>query len=161
MEIVWTLSLCRGTGICSLIGAGGHADPISLRYSDEPCKTPVWDTWQPQYYQQVWSLTILQHHMEWPRKNATPTINNFKNTRMTMLCGLMKEFWFYGLLWGNVIFKIRYFHLKSHNCRPENVIVWLPRVKCLFLLCKTKTSWIKRNIRYVTFQCYVKGELLK
>ena len=40
-------------------------------------------------------------------------------------------------------------------------IVWLPRVKCLFLLCKTKTAWIKRSIHYVILQCYNPGKALK
>ena len=37
-------------------------------------------------------------------------------------------------------------------------IVWLPRVKCLLLLWKTKTACIKKSIHYVTLQCYNPGE---
>ena len=40
-------------------------------------------------------------------------------------------------------------------------IVWLPRLKCLLLLWKMKTTWIKRSNHYVTLQCYNPGELLK
>ena len=41
---------------------------------------------------------------------------------------------------------------------PQISIVWLPRVKYLLLLWKTKTAWIKRCIHYVTLQCYNPGE---
>ena len=75
----------------------------------------------------------------WPRKNATPTINNFKKTRdrMKKLCALLRvEFFFFqhddtkiidfdeGVLilwpsfWGNVIFKICHFCLNY----------WLPKI---------------------------------
>ena len=40
-------------------------------------------------------------------------------------------------------------------------IVWLPLVKCLLLLWKTKTAWIKRSIYYVTLQCYNPGKAPK
>ena len=43
---------------------------------------------------------------------------------------------------------------------PKMSIVWLPRVKCLLLLCKTKTAWIKRSIHYVILQCYNPGKAL-
>ena len=44
---------------------------------------------------------------------------------------------------------------------PKISIVWLPRVKCLLLLCKTKTAWIKRSIHYVILQRYNPGKALK
>ena len=97
----------------------------------------------------------------WPRKNATLScINNFKKTRdrMKKLCALLHiKFFFHckmtprslilmkaililwPFFWGNVIFKICRFYLKSHNLRKWKFsIVWLPRVKCLLLLCKAK-----------------------
>ena len=75
---------------------------------------------------------------------------------------LIKAFGFYGRFsWGNVIFKICHFCLKSHNWRTENFHCLAPRVKCLLLLCKTKTAWIKRSIHYVIPQCYNPGKALK
>ena len=59
--------------------------------------------------------------------------------------------------WGNVILKICHFCLKSHNIDVLKIsIVWLPRVKCLLLLWKMKTTWIKENhsFPYVTLQRY-------
>ena len=103
----------------------------------------------------------------WPRKNATPTINNFK--KMKKLCALMCTEFFsqqndtkiinfdegilivWSFFWGNVIFKICHFCLKSHSWLTANSILWLPRVKCLLLLWKMKTAWIKRSIHYVNF----------
>ena len=41
---------------------------------------------------------------------------------------------------------------------PQISIVCLPRVKCLLLLWKTKTAWIKRSIYYVTLLRYNPGE---
>ena len=41
--------------------------------------------------------------------------------------------------WGNVIFNICHFCLKSHNDVPKKKsIIWLPRVRCLLLLWKMK-----------------------
>ena len=50
---------------------------------------------------------------------------------------------------------------KSQFTYRKFSIVWLPRVKCLLLLCKVKPAWIKRSIHYVTLQHYNPGELLK
>ena len=117
----------------------------------------------------------------WPRKNATLTINDFKKTRdrINKLCPLLrikKKFqqddtkiinfdervWIlWPFFWGNVIFKICHFCLKSHNWVPKISIVWLSRVKYLLLLCKTKTAWIKRSIHYVILQFYNPGKALK
>ena len=44
---------------------------------------------------------------------------------------------------------------------PKISIVWLPRVKCLLLLGKTKAAWIKRSIHYVILQCYNPGKAFK
>ena len=75
---------------------------------------------------------------------------------------LIKAFWFYGRFAEAMSFQDLTFYLKSHNLRTENFsIVWLPRVKCLLLLCKAKPAWIKRSIHYVTLQHYNPGELLK
>ena len=63
--------------------------------------------------------------------------------------------------WGNVIFKICPSISKVTIYVPKFSIVWLPRVKCLLLLCKAKPAWIKRSIHYVTLQHYNPGELLK
>ena len=43
---------------------------------------------------------------------------------------------------------------KSQFTYRNFFIVWLPRVKCLLLLCKTKPALIKRSIHYVTLQHY-------
>ena len=114
----------------------------------------------------------------WPRKNATPTINNFKKTRekIKKLCALMcieffsqqmtpislilmKAFWFYGRFSEAMSFsKFATSVSKVRFDVPKISIVWLPRVKCLLLLWKTKTAWIKRNTHYVTLQRYNPGE---
>ena len=76
----------------------------------------------------------------WPRKNATLTIDDFKKTRhrINKLCPLLRiKFFFqqddtkiinfnegvwilWPFFWGNVIFKICHFCIKSHNWRTEN-----------------------------------------
>ena len=127
-------------------------------------------------------LTLRVHcYPGWPRKNATLTINNFKKTRDRMkTCALWHIKFFSqqddtkivnfdeGVLiilpffWGNDIFKIcPSFSIKSQFTYQNFSIVWLPRVKCLLLLCKAKPAWIKRSIHYVTLQHYNPGELLK
>ena len=63
--------------------------------------------------------------------------------------------------WGNVIFKICHFCLKSHNWRTENFHCLAPPGKVFDLLCKTKTAWIKRSIHYIVLQCYNPGKALK
>ena len=118
------------------------------------------------------------HYTGWPSKNATPMINNFKKTRdrMKELCALMHIKFFsqhndtkiinfdegvlilWPFFWGNVIKKIYHFCLKLTIDVPKISIVWQPRVKCLLLLWKTKTAWIKRSIHHVTWQCYNPGE---
>ena len=50
---------------------------------------------------------------------------------------------------------------KSQFTYRKCSIVWLPRVKCLLLLCKAEPAWIKRNIHYVILQHYTPGKLLK
>ena len=106
------------------------------------------------------------------------TINNFKKTRekMKKLCALlctdsfpskmtprslilMKTFWFYGHFSEAMsFFKFATSVSEVTIDVPQISIVWLPRVKCLLLLWKTKTAWIKRSIHYVTLQRYNPGE---
>ena len=47
--------------------------------------------------------------------------------------------------WGNVIFKICHCLFKSHNWLTEKFNCLASPGKCLLLLCKTKTAWIKRS----------------
>ena len=97
-----------------------------------------------------------------PRKNATPTINNFKKTRDRMKKKIMKAFWFYGRFSEAMSFsRFALLSQKSQFTYRKFSIVWLPRVKCLLLPCKAKLAWIKRSIHYVTLQHYNPGELLK
>ena len=42
--------------------------------------------------------------------------------------------------------------LQSQLTYRKFSIVWLPRVKCLLLLCKAEPAWIKRSIHYVILQ---------
>ena len=103
----------------------------------------------------------------WPRKNATLLINNFKKTRdrMKKLCALlrikffsskmtprslilMKAYWFYGCFSEAMSFSR--FALLFQFTYWKFSIVWLPRVKCLLLLCKAKPAWIKRSFHYIT-----------
>ena len=117
----------------------------------------------------------------WPKKNATPTINNFKKTRdrVKKLCALWRIKFFSQqddtkiinfdegvlILWpfsetmsfskfATSISKVTIVVPKIFHC-------WLPRVQCLFLHCKTKTAWMKRSPHYVTLQCYIRGSSTK
>ena len=91
----------------------------------------------------------LIHNTGWPRKNATLTINNFKKTRdrMKKLCALLRIKFFFqqddtkivnfdeGVLilepffWGNVIFKICSFCIKSHVWGREEFL-WVAPPDC-------------------------------
>ena len=62
--------------------------------------------------------------------------------------------------WGNVIFKICHFCLKSHNWRQKILHSLASPGKVSTLALKMKTAWIKRS-RYVTVHCYNPGKLLK
>ena len=117
----------------------------------------------------------------WTRKNATLTINNFKKTRdrMKKLCALlcirffpskmtprslilMKAFWFYGRFSEAMSFSgFALLSQKSQFTYQKFSIVWLPRVKCLLLLCKAEPAWIKRSIHYVILQHYNPGSYSK
>ena len=130
----------------------------------------------------VIALQIMQcGHTGWPRKNATPTINYFKKTRdrINKLCALlriiffpskmtprslilMNAFGFYGRFSEAMSFsKFATSVSKVTIDVPKFSLVWLPRLKCLLLLWKTKTGWIKGSIHYVTLQCYNPGKALK
>ena len=75
---------------------------------------------------------------------------------------LMKAFGFYGRFSEALSFsKFATSVSKVTINVPKIFIVWLPRVKCLLLPCKTKTAWIKRSIHYVIMQCYNPGKALK
>ena len=106
----------------------------------------------------------------WPRKNATPTINDFKKTkdRINKLCPFLclKKIFFqqddikiinfdegvlilWPFFWGNVIFKICHFCLKSHNWCPKIIHCLASPGKVSALALKnSKTAWIKRSIHY-------------
>ena len=72
---------------------------------------------------------------------------------------LIKAFWFYGRFSEAMSFsKFATLVSKVTIDVPQISIVWLPQVKCLLLLWKTKTACIKRSIHYVTLQCYNPGE---
>ena len=88
--------------------------------------------------------------------------NSFPSKMTPRSLILMKAFGFYGHFSEAMSFsKFATSISKVTIVVPNISIVWLPRVKCLFLLCKTKTAWIKRSIHYITLQCYIRGELLK
>ena len=74
---------------------------------------------------------------------------------------LMKAFGFYGHFSEAMSFsKFATSVSKVTIDIPKISIVWLPRVNCLLLLCKTKTTQIKRSIHYVILQCYNPGKAL-
>ena len=128
----------------------------------------------------VWRMHTLTC-TGWPRKNATLTINDFSKLRdrINKLCPLlriklfsnkmtprslilMKAFGFYGSFSEAMSFsKFATSVAKVTIDVPKMSIVWLPRVKCLLLLGKTKTAWIKRSIHYVILQCYNPGKAFK
>ena len=106
----------------------------------------------------------------WPRKNATPTIHDFKKTRdrINKLCPLLRIQFFFqendtkiiyfheGVLilwlffWGNVIFKICHFCLKSHNWRPKifHCLASLGKVSALALKNEDSMNKEKHSLRY-------------
>ena len=109
------------------------------------------------------SLWLWKIYTGWPRNNATPTINNFKETYAL----LHIKFFFQqdnakminfdeGVFLRQCYMYIQNVSLlsqKSQLTYRKFSIVWLPRVKCLLLLCRTKTVWIKRSI--ATWFCSV------
>ena len=123
----------------------------------------------------------MSSYTGWPKKNATFTINNFKKTRdrMKKLCALSRIKFFSqqddtknanfdeGVLillpLSDAMSFSRFALLsqKSQFMYWRLSIVWLPRVKCMLLLCKAKPAWIKRSIHCVILQHYNPGELLK
>ena len=77
---------------------------------------------------------------------------------------LMTEFWFYiwPFFWGNVIFKICHFCLKSHDWRTENFPFFGFPAKMFAHALKNEDSMNKeKRSLYVTLQCYNPGKLLK
>ena len=95
----------------------------------------------------------LKSCVHWCVQNSFPS----KMTPRSLI--LMKAFWFYGRFSEAMSFsKFATSVSKVTIDVPQISIVWLPRVKCLLLLWKTKTAWIKRSIHYVTLQCYNPGE---
>ena len=132
----------------------------------------------------AWGNNALSACTVWPRKNATLTINNVKKTRdrMKKLCALLRHIklssfsskltsrslilikacWFYGRFSEAMSFsRFDLLSQKSQFTYQRFSIVWLPRVKCLLLLYKAKSAWIKRSIHYITLPHYNPGELLK
>ena len=124
-------------------------------------------------------LNNLFHWMytRWPKKNATHSINNFKKSRekIKKVCALMSIELFskqndtkvinfdegvlilWPFFWGNVIFKICHFCLKSHNWRTVNFHRLASGYVC-FCFQIRRQAWIKRSIHYVTLQYYNPGE---
>ena len=64
----------------------------------------------------------------------------------------------WSFFWGNVIFKICHFCLKSHNWRTANFHCLAPPGKVSALALKNEDSMNKRSIHYVTLQRYNPGE---
>ena len=109
----------------------------------------------------------------WPRKNATLTINNFKKTRdrMKKLCALLRIKFFFqqddtkivnfdeGVLilepfiWGNVIFKICTFCIKSHVWGREEFLWVAPPDSNA-----AKTSDVMNASLYSCWLCFTKQE---
>ena len=100
----------------------------------------------------------------WPKKNATPTINDFKKTRerINKLSPLLRIIFFQqddnkiinfdkGVLilrpyfCGNVIFKMCHFCLKSHNCRPKIFHCLASPIKVSALALKNEDSMNKEK----------------
>ena len=114
-----------------------------------------WELWD-----EHWAL-----YTGWPRKNATPTINNFKKTmdRIKKLCALMRIEFFsqqndtkiinfdegvlilWPIFWGNFIFKICHFCLKSPNWRTKNFHCLAPPGKVSALALKNEDSMNKEK----------------
>ena len=71
---------------------------------------------------------------------------------------LMKAFWFYGCFSEAMSFsRSALLSQKSQFTYRKFSIVWLPRVKCLLLLCKAKPAWIKRSIQLRNFAALQSG----
>ena len=88
--------------------------------------------------------------------------NSFPSKMTARSLILMKVFWFYGRFSEAMSFsRFDLLSQKSQFTYRIFSIVWLPRVKCLLLLCKVKPAWIKRSIHYIILQHYNPGELLK
>ena len=97
-----------------------------------------------------WKICV--HYCVW---NSFPS-------KMTSRTLVLNAFWFYGRFSDAMSFsRFALLSQKSQFTNRKFSIVWLPRVKCLLLLCKAKPAWIKRIIHYVSLQHYNPGELLK
>ena len=107
-----------------------------------------------------------------PRKNATLTINNFKRTRDRMKKKCVQDdtkivdfdegVLFYGRFSEAMSFsRFALLSQKSQFTYRKFSIVWLPQGKCLLLLCKAKSAWIKRSIHLETLQHYNPGSYSK
>ena len=125
-----------------------------------------WALFEWSYVWFVWRDTFQTHYIiqGGPEKNATPTINNFKKTRdrMKKLYALLRIKFFSQqddtkikdfdegvlILWPFLISEPMSFSRfallsqKSQFTYRKCSIVWLPRVKCLLLLCKARPAWI-------------------
>ena len=74
----------------------------------------------------------------------------------------MRTFWFYGRFSEAMSFSIFATSVSKVTIAIRKFsIVWLPQVKCLLLLWKTKPTWIKRNSHNVILQCYNPRKALK
>ena len=106
----------------------------------------------------------------WPRKKATIILRK-QRTKWKKLCALFfshqefrwRRFDCIAVFLSNVIYK------SCPSISKVTIYVpifffffWLPRVKCLLLLCKVKPAWIlKRSNHYGTWQHYNLGKLSK
>ena len=117
----------------------------------------------------------------WPRKNATPTINNFKKTREKMkeLCALMRTEFFsqqndtkiinldegvlilWPFFWGNVIFKLCHFCLKSHNRRTKYFHCLAPPGKVSALALNNEDSNPSMNKIFFSLTFFAKIKLFE
>ena len=88
-------------------------------------------------------------------------IKFFSQQNDTKIVNLMTAFWFYGRFSEAMSFsRFALLSRTSQFTYRKFSIVWLPRVKCLLLLCKAKSAWIKRSIHYVTLQHYNPGSYM-
>ena len=112
----------------------------------------------PERMQHLRSIISRKRGTEWKSCVHYCVQNSFPSKMTPRSLILMKAFWFCGRFSEAMSFsRFALLSQKSQFTYRKFSIVWLPRVKCLLLLCKAKPAWIKRNIHYVTLQHYNPG----
>ena len=104
----------------------------------------------PERTQHLRSIISRKRGTEW-KSCVHYCIWNYFSSKMTPRSLIsMKAFWFYGRFSEAMSFsRFALLSPKMLFTYQKLSIVWLPRVKCLLLLCKAKPAWIKRSIHYV------------